>query len=318
MRFKLTLLVILCSTINCYSQILTPREGYVNVQGGRIWYKIIGSGKKTPLLFIHGGPGSTSCSYISVLSTLSNERPVILYDQLGTGRSDRPTDTTLWKLPLFVNEIDSLRAALGLKKVHIVGHSWGGTVLIEYLISKKPKGVTSAIFVSPLLSTPIWMEDAKILLSRLPQNIQDTINKYEGLKDYDAPSYLKATDTFYAKHVSVKQWPPAKSADCSGIRGNGKIYRYMWGSSEFNATGTLINFDRTSNLKQLKLPVFFIAGEFDEARPETMYRFQKNVRNSKVSIIENAGHYIQVDQPEKFTKAISQFINSLKGPLMLP
>lgn len=315
MKFIFTLLSLLSLTTCCLSQNLSTREGFVKVQGGRIWYKIVGSGNKTPLLIIHGGPGSRSCSTIEGYSILSNERPVIFYDQLGSGKSDRPTDTSLWQLPRFVNEIDSLRAALGLKKVHLLGHSWGGTVLIEYLLTKKPKGVKSVIFTSPLLSTSIWMQDARILLSQLSINIQDTIKKYEDLKDYAATSYLAATDSFYAKHMSVKQWPPAMSLACDSVpEFNVQVYNFMWGSTEFNATGTLKDFDRTMRLHELKKPVLFVAGQYDEARPETIYMFQKLVAHSKVSIIEKAGHLIYIDQPIKFTSAICQFLTSLELP----
>ena len=313
MKCNFIFLLLLHLTSHCSSQNLSPVEGFVNVEGGRIWYRMVGSGNKTPLLIIHGGPGSRSCSSIEVYSMLSNERPVILYDQLGSGKSDRPADTSLWRLPRFVNEIDSLRAALGLKKIHLLGQSWGGAVLIEYLLTKKPKGVESAVFASPLLSTSIWMQDAGILLSQLSTTIQDTIKKYEELKDYKAGSYITATDSFYAKYLSVKQWPPANPLACDSVPAfNDQIYNYMWGSTEFNATGTLRNFDETMHLRELKSPVLFIAGQYDEARPETMYRFQKMVANSKVSIIENAGHLIYLDQPLKYVNAISQFLTSLE------
>ena len=294
------------------NQNLTPHEGFINVEGGRVWYKVIGSGDRTPLLIIHGGPGGRGdCSFITPFKMLSKDRPIIFYDQLGSGRSDRPTDTTLWNLPRFVNEIDSIRAFLGLKKVHILGQSWGGAVLSEYLIAKNPKGVESAIFASPLISTPVWMEDAKTLLSQMPQNLQDTINKYELLKDYTAPSYLSANDSFFIRHMSVTQNPKPPAMECDGLDGNRFIYNYMWGPTEFNATGTLKNFDRVGDLHQLKLPVLFIAGEFDEARPETMHRFQKMVKNSKVVILKNAGHRLQTDQPLKFPEAVGSFMNTV-------
>ncbi len=312
MKYLLSFLILISFAIESNCQSLQPKEGFVNVIGGRIWYKIVGSGKKTPLLIIHGGPGSRSCEGIPGYSLLADDRPVIFYDQLGSGNSDRPTDTTLWQVPRFVDEIEKLRAALDLKELHILGSSWGGAVLIEYMITK-PKGVKSVIFSGPLLSTKIWMEDAKILLSKLPKNLQDTINKYETLKDYDAAAYTSATDSFYARFLSVKHWPPVKSSSCDGVPGsNHQVYNYMWGSTEFNATGTLKNFDRTDYLHEIKEPVLFIAGRQDEARPETMYKFQKLVPNSKVEIIENAGHAKIVDQPEAFTSAIRKFLNSVE------
>ena len=312
MKYLICLFLFFSLNIVSFSQHLQAKEGFVNVRGGRIWYKIVGTGKGVPLLLIHGGPGSRSCEGIAGYSLLSNERPIIFYDQLGSGHSDRPTDTLLWKLPRFVNEIDILRKALDLKELHILGSSWGAAVLIEYMLTKKSKGVKSVIFSGPLLSTTIWMKDAKILLTQLPQNTQDTIKKYERLKEYNAQSYLAATDSFYAKFMSVKAWPNIPPSTCDNVLGfNEKVYNYMWGATEFNATGTLRNFDRTNRLHELKQPVLFIAGRFDEARPETMYKFQKLVPKSKVIIIENAAHHKIIDQPVMFTNAIRSFLNSV-------
>ena len=79
----------------CSTPRLQPREGYVAVPGGRVWFKVVGTGPGTPLLLLHGGPGAPSY-YLEPLSALGNERPVIFYGQLGCGRSDRPSNTNLW------------------------------------------------------------------------------------------------------------------------------------------------------------------------------------------------------------------------------
>ncbi len=288
-------------------------EGYVAVDGGKIWYKILGKEKKgIPLLIMHGGPGGRSCSMIPGFSLLATDRPVIFYDQLGSGNSERPTDITLWKTERFVNEINQLRSALNLDELHIMGHSCGSTFLIEYLITKKPKGIKSVIFSSPMISTPDWIADAKLLLSQLPSSVKDTINKYETLKNYTAPTYIAATDSFYARHLSRKQWP-YKLASCENAgSGNDSIYNYMWGPTEFNATGTLLNFDRTSDLDKIKEPILFVTGEYDEARPETMFRYQKLSNHAVVEIIDNAAHMTMIDQPEKLAEVINKFLKSVE------
>lgn len=297
-----------------FSQQVQPGEGFVQVQGGRIWYQVVGKGKGTPLLLIHGGPGSNSCRTIPGYSMLSDERPVIFYDQLGSGRSDRPTDTILWRTDRFAEEVVALRKALGLKKIHILGHSWGGTVLAEYMLTKNPKGVRSVIFAGPLLSTPKWIEDANTLLLQLPQQLQDTIQTYERRRDYTAPSYISATDSFYARFLSVKNAYSFSPIECKGVPDfNEQVYNYMWAPTEFKATGTLINYDRSQDLWKITEPVIFISGEFDEARPETMYHFQKLVPGSAVEIIKDAGHMTILDQPETYTKAIRKFLNGVES-----
>ncbi len=288
-----------------FSQNLTPREGFVKVEGGKVWFKIVGEGKRTPLLLIHGGPGSSSCKGMPAYSRLSDERPVIFYDQLGTGNSERVWDTALWKPSRFADEIDSLRKALGLKELHILGHSWGGTVLIEYL-SKNPSGVKSAIFAAPLISTSTWISDAKILVSQMPRSLQDTIKKYERIRDYEAASYVSATDSFYARYLYRKGDPLC----VTGGPENDSVYNYMWGPTEFTATGTLKNYDRTRDLEKLNLPVLFIAGQYDEARPETMKKFQAKVKGSKLVIIPDSGHGLYRDQPNLYNEALRRFLNN--------
>lgn len=288
-------------------------EGLIDVEGGQIWYKVVGSGEGTPLLVIHGGPGGRSCYMIPGYSALTDERPVIFYDQLGSGNSDRPGDTALWELPRFVDEIDSLRKALNLTELHILGSSWGGSVLVEYMITKNPEGVKSVIFSGPLISTPVWMEDAKILLAQLPQYLQDTIHKYETLEMFKEPAFLAATDSFYSRFMRRNHAPLPQFPDCANSKGfYEEIYNYMWGPTEFNATGTLKNFDRTADLHKISQPVLFMAGRYDEARPESMYKFQKLSVNARVVIIENSGHASIFDQPEVVMNNIRSFLKEVE------
>lgn len=314
MRYIFLLITVSIFYTFSFAQQLQTGEGFIEVEGGRIWYKVMGKGNGIPLLHIHGGPGSNSCRIMEGYALLGNERKVIMYDQLGSGKSDRPSDTTLWKTERFVDEIVAIRKALGLKKLHIIGHSWGGTVLAEYMITKKPAGIASVIFSGPLLSTTKWMEDAKILLSKMPQYLQDTIARYEEKRDYKTPAYLAATDSFYARYLTVKKSFDTTSTICEGfLPFNEDVYNYMWGPTEFTAVGTLKNYDRTADLNKIKVPVIFIAGEFDEARPETMYYFQKLVPGSSVEIIKDAGHMTILDQPVAYTNAIRIFLKQIES-----
>lgn len=303
---------LLSSCLSCVKEIRD--EGYVAVEGGNIWYKIVGKEKKgTPILILHGGPGSRSCEMIPGFSLLATERPVIFYDQLGSGNSDRPTDTTLWQIERFVNEIDLLREALDLDELHMLGHSCGSAFLIEYLVTKKPSGIKSVIFSSPLLSTPDWIADANYLLAQLPSNIQDTIQKYESLRRYKAPAYLAATDSFYTRHLIRKQWP-YNSIACDNSGGtNDTIYNYMWGPTEFSSTGTLLNFNRAVELNMIREPILFLTGEYDEARPGTMYKYQKLAVNASVEVIENAAHMTMIDQPERVAIVVNKFLNGIEN-----
>lgn len=314
MKVKIGILLIMLISVNSNSD-LTPHEGYVNVTGGRIWYKVIGSGPGIPLIAIHGGPGSRSCGMIQGFTRLTDERPVILYDQLESGNSDRPGDTSLWKLDRFVEELTLLRKELNLEKLHILGSSWGAAIAIEYMLTQDTTGVQSVIFSGPLLGTEQWISDARVLLSTLPENLQDTISKYEELEQFSSPSYVAATDSFYYRYLTRSRSPLKHSnSKCKDVSGfNREIYNHMWGPSEFTMTGTLKYFNRINDLPLLKQPVLFIIGEYDEVLPETAKKYHQCTPNSDLKIIKGAAHSQLRDQPEMYTEAIRVFLNNVES-----
>jgi proline iminopeptidase len=283
----------------------TARDSLIAVPGGRVFYRVLGTGDGVAVIGIHGGPGGQSCR-MSPLGRLGAERRVVLYDQLGTGRSDRPTDTTLWRLPRFVQEIDSIRARLGLREVVLAGFSWGGTVALEYALERPNSGVRALVLGSPLLSTPRWMADADTLVAALPAVARDAILAADRRGDYDTPPFRAAMDSFAVRHLARRPAPPAP--ECTGVTGNQAIYRYMWGPSEFRATGTLRTYDREARLGELRLPVLLVTGEHDEARPSTMRDFQRRIAGAELVVVPGAGHGLLRDAPVEVTDAIRDFL----------
>lgn len=86
----------------------------------------------------------------------------------------------------------------------------------------------------------------------------------------------------------------------------------MWGPSEFIATGTLNNYDRTGRLGEIKLPTLFMAGQYDECTPATAKYYQSLIPGAKLVIIENAGHITMHDEPEANNNAIREFLHKVE------
>ena len=146
---------------------LLVAQGRLDVPGGRVWYRRLGSGDATPLLMLHGGPGAGS-DYIAPLGeALAADRPVVFWDQLGCGRSDAPDDTSLWTLDRFVAEVDAVRDALGLDRIHLFGQSWGGWLAIEYM-TRGTTGVERLVLASTSASTREFTDAARLLIEGLP------------------------------------------------------------------------------------------------------------------------------------------------------
>jgi proline iminopeptidase len=292
----------------CVPPGLQPGEGYIDVEGGRVWYRIVGSGNETPLLLLHGGPGAPSY-YLTPLEMVAEDRPVIFYDQLGAGRSDQPTDPTLWQIERFVNELAQVRKTLNLDEVHILGHSWGSMLAVDYMLTN-PEGVQSLILASPALSVRRWSEDARRLIAGLPDSLQRVIEQHENAGTTNAPEYQDAVMEYYKRYLSISDpWSPDLETTFENF--NTEIYGQMWGPSEFAATGSLSTYEREHVLPKLDLPVLFTTGRYDEATPETVAHFQNLVPNSRLVIFENSAHMTMLDETTAYVDTVRKFLNDV-------
>jgi len=287
-----------------------PDEGFLPVPGGRIWYARMGHGTGTPLIVIHGGPGSASWG-LKAWSALGDERVVIRYDQLGAGKADHPTDTTLFTVERAVQELQALRDALGLDEVHLYGRSWGA-MLVEAYMGTHPSGVKSVILSSPLVTTAQWEADADSLITTLPDSVQAAIARHEAAGTTDSPEYQAAMDEYYARFVLRK--PRRSPADVDSARQtNGDfVYQYMWGPSEFTSTGTLKHFDGTDWIKGITVPTLFLAGEYDEATPASTERFSRLVPGAEFRVIPDAGHVTENDNPDALIATVRDFLRRVE------
>jgi proline iminopeptidase len=286
------------------------REGFVTVTGGKVWYKIVGSGKATPLLLLHGGPGFPS-NYLKPLEALSGERPVIFYDQLGCGKSERPADKNLWKTERFVEELGQIRKALGLEKVHLLGHSWGTMLATDYVLAR-PVGVVSVIMAGPALSAKRWIRDANRLRAALPKDIQDTLARHERAGTTQSEEYQTATQAYIQRYVCRINPPPKEIMD--SIAGDGhEVYETMWGPSEFYVTGNLKNYDRSNRLKEIKVPVLFTCGRYDEATPEAAAWYCSLVPRSKLVVFENSAHMTMLEERDRYIETVRSFLRQAEN-----
>lgn len=298
--------------LNSLAQNPAVVEGFIDVDGGPVWYEINGSGSGIPLLTVHGGPGGQSCG-MTLLNPLSTERRIIRYDQLGGGRSGRPRDMSLWELDRFIEELHEVRLGLELEQIHLLGSSWGGALAAAYVLEKGTEGIVSLTLSSPLLSTPAWIEDANYLRSLLPEEMQEAMTRHEAEGTTDSEEYQAATEEFYRRHVRGN--PVVRAEGCEGAAFNAVIYEHMWGPTEFRATGNLIDFDLSGRLNEIDIPVLLMAGENDEARPERMEMFVPLFQDARFVMIENAAHSALGNNPDDYLAALGAFLSDTESAL---
>jgi proline-specific peptidase len=293
----------------CRPPAVTAGDGRLAVEGGTLFYRVMGRGDGVPLVLLHGGPGYTSHYLEPLARALGDDRPVVVYDQLGSGRSDRVTDTSLLQIDRFVRELDSLRRALDLDRIHLYGHSWGTMLALEYLATK-PAGIVSVTLASPVITTASWALDGQALLKTMPDSIQRVVAAHEAAGTTSSPEYQEASFAFMVRYVFGMKPPFPPEVDSAIAGYSPLVYETMWGPSEFSPTGNLKHFDRSALLKELRMPVLFTAGRHDEARPETIRRFARDVPGVEVRIFENSAHMTMVTERDAYAATLRTFLRA--------
>ena len=283
------------------------QEGTVTVPGGKVWYRSAGADQPgIPLIVVHGGPGAPH-DYLEPLEALADERPVIFYDQLGCGNSACPDDPSLWRIERFVDELEQVRAELAPGEVHILGQSWGTTLVSEYMITRKPAGVRSLIFSAPCLSVHRWEADQRRYLGELPEKERTIICECEETGNFSSEEYQNAMMTYYRLHLCrLEEWPDSMNRTFEKM-GEG-VYNYMWGPSEFTMTGTLKDFDQSPNLHEITPSVLFTCGRYDEATPESTAYYQSMLPGSELMIFDDASHMHHIEKTDEYLLAVRDFL----------
>ena len=277
-------------------------EGTIAFKGYRTWYRVAGEAEepgRLPLLCLHGGPGA-SWWHMKPYEALAQGRRVIFYDQLGCGDSavTEPHDPAMWTTELYVEEVAAIRQALGLDRVHVLGHSWGGMLAMAYAITQPP-GLASLVVQSSPASVPMWMTELAKLRAALPPDVEATLRAHEDAGTTDDPAYEKAMMVFYDRHVCRVPWPDWLRTLFEALASNPEVYHTMNGPSEFHVIGTLKDWDVTADLAKILVPTLLFCGRHDEVTPATVEVAHRGIAGSEFRILEESSHMAQAEQPDE-------------------
>jgi proline-specific peptidase len=282
-------------------------EGFAAVPGGRVWFTRLGEGDATPLLMLHGGPGCGH-DYIAQLGqALAADRPVVLYDQLGCGRSERPDDTSLWTIERFAAEVDAVRDALGLDRIHLFGQSWGGWLAIEY-VTRGATGVERLVLASTSASIRESTDCLPALIEALPEPHRTVLIDGDERGERDAPEYGAAVAAFYGRHACrLEPWPSSLLATIANMEGNAALLT-MFGDAEFAVTGPLRTWDRTADLGRIEAPTLITVGRHDQIPLSCAETLSAGIPDSRIVVIEQSGHVSHLEEPEAYLAAVRGFL----------
>lgn len=282
-------------------------EGKAEVPGGQVWYQVVGSEGRTPVVLIHGGPGGTH-DYFEPLTALADERPLLLYDQLGSGWSDRPTDPALWRVSRSVDELDALRVHLGWPKIIVIGHSFGAAVAAEYA-RHNPEFVHAVVLISPFYSASRWTRDVRALIATLPASDQAAIHRHEALGSYWHPEYKAAAKAFQRRYLC--RLVPAPASFQRSVDGCSRaIYETLWGPSEFFITGRLAQWERGAQIATLPHPLLVCCGRYDQCTADATASLARLNPSASFAVFEDCAHVPFLENTPDFLQVLRGFIRS--------
>ncbi|HET7209822.1 MAG TPA: alpha/beta fold hydrolase [Terriglobales bacterium] len=269
--------------------------------GATIYYEVMGTGKGMPLIVVNGGPGfdHTYLHASDAWESIARTRPVVFYDQRGTGRSVGEHPKQTFRLKDQIDDLDALRARLGYEQIDLIGHSWGGFLVMAY-------AAMHSDHVSHLT----------IMDSMAPGGFKDTIFLFkdvfpEGTDRQAAEAFSigmgdkKAVAADLHEYLSMLFYSPEKR-DAFLARFSASAY-----NREVNrAVGAeLDGFDLNPEIKKFKFPVLVVTGRYDmNVAPLVAYKIHSAIPNSQFVVFERSGHLPFYEEPEAFVETMENFL----------
>lgn len=287
--------------------IVLSQENTIHGNGASLHYKIIGSGE--PVLLINGGPGMSSKGIEGLANKLSKNNSIIIYDQRGTGLSEVSSiDEETISLKLMIKDIEVLREHLGIESWVVFGHSFGG-MLAYFYAAKYPKRVKAMVQSSS--AGMGWLD--RLLYFYPGENLtieeRDTLKYYSNaLKNGDSTAFnLKRHAEAQAEAYLFKDDPEILAQKVEEmLKGNTSIRRLV--SLDVNSNGLTV----TNKMKRFKKPVLLIQGDNDLFLEDQIIEHHRILRNSRMVILPDCGHWGMIEQPEIYFGEIYEFLKKIE------
>ncbi|KAJ7149035.1 Alpha/Beta hydrolase protein [Mycena crocata] len=266
-----------------------------------------------PLVALHGGPGIPH-QYLLPIAALAASRsiPIVFYDQIGCGRSSLlPHKTTkFWTPELFMAELDTVLAHFGIAEdFDLYGHSWGGMLAANYVISRNPQGLKRLIISDATPSLELWAAGANFLLSGFPEAFQEMLKRHESAGTTDSEEYQHGIQQFNEKHMcTLKPWPNELLSAFEAVEADATVYSTMIGPSEFNVTGTLKTWTVVDDLPKITVPTLLINGRYEAAQDFAVAPFFHRMPKVKWVQFAASSHMPFFEEKERYLQVVGDFL----------
>ena len=287
----------------------TVQEGTAEIRGYRLYWKAVGEpGSKETAVVLHGGPGGTHDYVIPFADLAQGGYRVIFYDQLGCGRSDLARNVSEYSIDRDVEDLEMLRRALGLERVHLIGSSYGGLLAIAYALAH-PAPVHTLVSASGLADVPLTVREMQRLKRELPVPLPEVLERHEAKGEYQHPEYLVAVQEFYRRHLCrLPEWPPelTYTLDHTSL----PKYGTMNGPNEFTITGTIRDYDATARLGEIRIPTLITTGRYDEVTPRVAESIHHGIPGSEFAFFSDSSHTAFWEERPKYLATVLDFLRA--------
>lgn len=279
-------------------------EVFVDVDGAKLFCRSMGKGK--PIIVVHGGPGLSQEYLRPQLDRLVEHNLVIFYDQRASGRSTGEITPESMQIKTFVSDLDAVRKAFGFEKVTLIGHSWGGFLIMNYAISH-PESVDKLVLVDSATES---FEDNMLFLK---ENARRLAPYEETLKMLQESKLFKEGDPetfaeFYRTIFRAFCYIPEKANELTLTMTPTAALNSLKINHAFGTTVFSKPFNLSAQLNKFTMPVLIIHGDHDPIPLCTAENTHKSIPHSKLVVIKNCGHFPYVETPDVFFKELEEFL----------
>jgi proline iminopeptidase len=314
MRPRTVLSLVLVVSLSCAAIFGTNavQAGSVDVIAGRrtmngtdLYCRSQGVGET--IVVLHGGPGVPHDYFLPHLEPLADHHQVIFYDQRATGRSSADVDPATITMETFIADLDALRESFGLEAMHLLGHSWGGLLAMQYAV-RYPQHVESLILVdsAPANST-LDEQSMAIREERLTDEDRQAMAAVMQTEDFAAGDptaimeYLRIAE-------KVRFYNPDRMADLQMELDRSTIGKLMLVSGAMR--DYLADYDIHDQLDAINCPTLIIHGSFDPIPLESSQRIHQQIAGSILTVMEQCGHFPFVENRDGFMELINRFLDN--------
>jgi len=280
-------------------------EGTVAVNGARLYYEVFGKGE--PIVILHGGAGLDHTYLLPQMLKLADHYSLIFYDQRGSGRSTGAVDSVSITVDNFVNDLEQVRKALHFEQITLLGHSWGGLLAMEYAC-RFPNRVRRMILASSVGSTSAWevpfAQNREARRTSLDSAALVNIMASDGFAKRAPPVMEEFVRTFFRSYFYNQSLADSLTLTFSPQTADNVLPILGLMSKQ------IASYDIRKQLATLTCPVLILHGDADPIPLKYAEETQAVMKNSKLVVLKNSGHFPYIEVPQEFFSACEEFLAS--------